>query len=164
VYKRLLAIAGSAALILGLGLTTAKAQDQSTPPPDNAPQGGPPPGRGMRGGRGMDSEQMLARLDERLHLSEDQKGKVRTILQDRAAAAEKLRSDSSLSPEDRRSKMQSIFAEHNEQIKGVLNDQQKQQFEQMMERRGRMGNRGGGPPPPAGQAPPDSQTPPPQNQ
>ena len=34
--------------------------------------------------------------------------------------------------------MQSIFADHNEQIKGVLNDEQKQQFEQMMQRRGRM--------------------------
>jgi periplasmic protein CpxP/Spy len=160
VYKRFLAVAGSGLLILGLGLTTAKAQDQTSNPPDNAPQGPPPPGRGMRGG--MNPDQMLARLDQRLHLSDDQKTKIRSILEDQHAAMEKLRSDSSLAPEDRRAKMQSLMAEHHDQIKNVLNDQQKQQFDQMMERRGRMG--GGNPPPPGGQAPPDSQTPPPQSQ
>jgi periplasmic protein CpxP/Spy len=161
VYKRFLAIAGSALLVLGLGLATAKAQDQSNNPPENAPQGPPPPGRGMRGGP-MSTDQMLARLDERLHLSDDQKTKIRSILEDRRAEMEKLHSDTSLSPEDRRAKMQTIFADHNDQIKNALNDDQKQQFEQMMQRRGRMRNGGGNPPPPGGQAPPpDSQTPPP---
>lgn len=155
-YKRLLAVPGIALLILGLGLTAAKAQDQSDNPPQNAPQGQPPQGRGMRGGP-MNTDQTLARLDERLHLSDDQKTKIRSILDDRRDQMEKLRSDTSLSPEDRRAKMQSIFADHNDQIKNVLNDDQKQKFDQMMERRGRMGDRGGNPPPP----PPDSQNPPP---
>jgi periplasmic protein CpxP/Spy len=159
VYKRFLAITGSAILILGLGLATAQAQDQNTPPPDNAPQGPPPQGRGMRGGP-MSTDQMLARMDERLHLSDDQKGKIRTILEDRQAAMEKLRSDSTVSPDDRRAKMRSIFEDHNNQIKNVLNDEQKQQFDQMMQRRGRMGNGGGNPPPP----PPDSQAQPPNPQ
>ncbi len=157
-YKRFLAIAGSALLVLGLGLTTANAQDQSAPPPDNAPQGPPPGGRGMRG-QGMSPDQMVARLDQRLHLSDDQKTKIRSILQDQHDAMEKVRSDSTLAPEDRRAKMQSIAADHHDQIKNVLNDQQKQEYDQMMQRRGRMGN-GGNPPPP----PPDGQSPPPNPQ
>ena len=156
-YKRFLAITGSVVLVLGLGLTSAKAQDQSGAPAENPPQGQPPQegaagGRGMRHGP-MSPDQMLARLDERLRLSDDQKTKVRSILEDRQSSMEKLRSDTSLSPEDRRAKMRTIFEEHNGQIKNVLNDQQKQQFEQMMQRRGRMGN-GGGNPPPSDQAPP----------
>lgn len=162
-YKRFIAITGSVVLFLGLGLTRAIAQDQSSTPPENPPQGQPPQG-GMAGGRGMrgpmNPDQMLARLDERLHLSDDQKGKIRSILEDRQASMDKLRSDTSLSQEDRRAKMRTIFTEHNDQIKQVLNDQQKQEYDQMMERRGRMGNRGGNPPPP----PSDSQTPPPNPQ
>lgn len=154
-YKRFLAVAGSALLILGVGLTTAKAQDQSDNPPQNAPQGPPPQGRGMRGGP-MNTDQMLARLDERLHLSDDQKTKIRSILEDRRAEMEKLRSDNSLAPEDRRAKMRTIFEDHNDQIKNVLTDEQKPKFEEMMQRRGRMGNRGGNPPPP----PPEGQNPP----
>ena len=158
-YRRFLAITGSVILFLGLGLAGAKAQDQSSPPPANPPQGQPPQG-GMAGGRGMRApmspDQMVARLDERLHLNDDQKGKIRSVLEDRQASMEKLRSDTSLSPEDRRAKMRQIFEDHNDQIKNVLNDQQKQQYDQMMERRGRMGNRGGNPPPPpsSGQTPP----------
>lgn len=106
----------------------------------------------------MNTDQMLARLDERLHLSDDQKSKIRSILEDRRAETEKLRSDTSLSPEDRRAKMRTIFEDHNDQIKNALNDDQKQKFDEMMQRRGRMGNREGNapPPPPAGQNPPSN--------
>lgn len=161
-YKRLLAITGSVVLVLGLGLTSAKAQDQSGTPPENAPQGQPPQegaagGRGMRRGP-MSPDQMVARLDQRLHLSDDQKTKIRSIMEDRQASMEKLRSDTSLTPEDRRAKMRTIFEEHNDQIKNVLNDEQKQEFDQMMQRRGRMGRGNPPPPPPSDQAPP----PPPQ--
>jgi len=163
VYKRFLAITGSLVLFLGLGLTSVMAQDQSSTPPENPPQGQPPQG-GMAGGRGMrgpmSPDQMVARLDQRLHLSDDQKTKIRSIMEDRQTSMEKLRSDTSLSDEDRRAKMRQIFTEHNDQIKNVLNDQQKQEFDQMMQRRGRMGNGGGNPPPPpSDQAPP----PPPSN-
>jgi protein CpxP len=160
VYKRFLAITASAVLVLGLGLTTARAQDSTSTPPDNAAQN-PPPQGGMREGRGgMNPDQMLARLDQRLHLSDDQKGKIRTILQDRVAAMQKLRSDTSMPQDERRSKMQSISADHNDQIKAVLTDDQKKEFDQMMEHRGGMRNGGGNPPPPDSQSPP----PPPPNQ
>jgi periplasmic protein CpxP/Spy len=104
----------------------------------------------------MNPDQMLARLDQRLHLSDDQKTKIRSVLQDQHDAMEKVRSDSALTPEDRRAKMQSIMADHHDQIRNALNDQQKQEFDQMMQRRGRMG--GGNPPPPPadGQAPPQN--------
>ncbi|HEV2425741.1 MAG TPA: hypothetical protein VGZ29_13010 [Terriglobia bacterium] len=154
-YKRFLAVTGSALLILGLGRTTAKAQDQGGTPPENAPQGAPPPGQRMRRAP-MSTDQMLARLDARLHLSDDQKTRIRSILEDRRAQMEKLRSDTSVAAEDRRARMRTIFEDHNAEIKNVLNDEQKQEFEQMMQRRARMGSRGGNPPPP----PPEGQNPP----
>jgi hypothetical protein len=46
-----------------------------------------------------------------------------------------LRTDNSLSQDDRRAKMQAIMQDSNSKIEGLLNDTQKQQFEQMQAQR-----------------------------
>lgn len=102
-------------------------------------------------GRGrMGPEQQLQHMSEVLNLTGDQKDQVRTILQGRQQQMQSLRSDSSLSEEDRRGKMHSIFEESNGRIRALLNDDQKQKFDQMqqhMRDRGPRPDRGENPPP-----------------
>ena len=128
--KRWLAVVPSAILVLGLafGGFPARAQDQEQPP-SGAPQGG-----GMRRG-GMMNPEILTRA---LNLTDDQKSQVKAILEDRVQKMRSVRSDTSLSPEDRRSKMGSISEESNSKIRAPVNDDQKQKFDQMQ---GGMGGR-----------------------
>jgi len=84
---------------------------------------------------------MLEHLSQTLNLTDDQKGQVKTILEDRQQKMKSLHSDSSLSEQDRRSKMRTMFRESNDKIRALLNDDQKQKFDQMQSRgRERMHN------------------------
>jgi len=137
--KRLLVIAGSGLLVLGVALCGVHARAQTE-------QSGEHMGRGQR----MTPDAELQRMDKALKLSDDQKNQIKPILEDRQQKMQSLRSDTSLSSEDRRSKMRSIFQDSNSKIRGVLNDDQKKQFDEMQQHgRGRMGGHG-----PGGGAPP----------
>jgi periplasmic protein CpxP/Spy len=64
-----------------------------------------------------------------------------------------LRQESSLSPDEKKAKMQSIRSDSNSKIEAILNDDQKKQFEQdhqsmqeRMQQRGQGGGPGGGGP------------------
>jgi Spy/CpxP family protein refolding chaperone len=131
-YQRLLTIVASGLLVLGVALSGAPVQAQ-----------GGPQGRGPR----MSPEERLKRLDQQLKLTDDQKGKIKPILEDQQKQVDALRSDSSLSQEDRRAKMRSIMQDSNGKIRDLLTDDQKKQFDQTSQRRGR-GPGGGGYPPP----------------
>jgi len=142
-YKRLLSIAISGLLVLGVALCGVYANAQEPPQA--------PPGEhmGPRGHR-MSPEEELQRLDKTLKLSDDQKGQIKTILEDRQKKMESARSDTSLSPEDRRGKFRTIMEESNGKIRNVLNDDQKKQFDEMqqhMRGHGPGHGPGGGPPP-----------------
>ena len=76
-------------------------------------------------------DQQVKRLAGRLNLNTDQQGKIRPILEDQRHQMEALRSDSSLSREDRVSKMRSIWESATSKIKDNLNDDQKKQFHEM---------------------------------
>ena len=120
--------------------------------PGGAPEtAAPPPHRGM-----MDPAQQLEGMTKRYNLSADQQTQLKPILASQHQQMQALRGDSSLSREDRMTKMQSIRADTKTKIEGVLNDDQKKQFEadqQKMEERmqqrmqGGGGPGGGGPPP-----------------
>ena len=123
-----------ALLALGLiaGASIASAQDQTPPPP--AQKG---PGGGGRGGRGMDPAQMLARLDEAVTLTADQKTKVTDIykkMTDQMGA---------LAPEDRRTKGQEIRTATNAEIRALLTPDQQKKFDAMPQGRGPGGGKGG---------------------
>ena len=121
--KRWSAVVHSAILVLGLafGGFQARAQDQEQPP------SAVPQESGMRHG-GMMNPEILTRD---LNLTDDQKSQLKSILEDRAQKMRSVRSDTSLSPEDRRSKLGSISEESNSKIRALLNDEQKQKFDQM---------------------------------
>src|SRR4051812_31876282 len=77
-------------------------------------------------------DQMAAHLAKKLNLSADQQAQIKPILADRQQQMQALRPDTSLSKEDRRAKARQIFGDSKTKIEAVLNDQQKQQFEQML--------------------------------
>jgi hypothetical protein len=94
----------------------------------------------------MSPDEELQRLDKALKLTDDQKGQIKPILEDRQQKMESLRSDTSLSDQDRRSKMRSIFEESNGKIRNALNDDQKKSFDEMQQRgRGRRPSGGSNP-------------------
>lgn len=132
----------STAALLGLGLTfsVAQAQDQQ------AQQGPPPAGRrGM-----MDPEQQIQRMRQQLKLSDDQVSQIRPILADAQKQGMALRSDTTMSQEDRRAKAQSIRQDSMAKVRAILTDDQKAQYDQMVAKQREMMQQrrqnGGGPP------------------
>ena len=114
--------------------------ETSAPPPERAPGDGH---RGM-----MDPAQQLAGMTKRYNLSVDQQNQVKPILMDQQQRMQLLRLDSSLSPGEKKAKMQSIRSDSNSKIEAILNDDQKKQFEQdhqSMQERTQQRPQGGGP-------------------
>ena len=120
-----------------------RAQISSNTPPAGAPPAGQRP-PGMRGGPSLDQ------LAQTLKLTDDQKAKVKPILEAQQQKIRALRQDTSLSPEDRRTQMQTIHQDTSTQLKPILTTEQFEKYQQMTQRR-----RPGGPPP-APAAPPQT--------
>ncbi len=74
-------------------------------------------------------------LGKKLGLNSDQVAQIKPILESRQQQMQSLRSDSSLATQDRRAKAQEIMQDSKTKIEAVLNDTQKQQFEQMLQER-----------------------------
>lgn len=102
--------------------------------PTLAQEGGPGEGGGHHHGRMMSPEERTEHLTKALNLSDDQKGKVLSILQDEQKQMEGVRSDSSLSQDERWSKMREIHQNATTQIKGNLNPDQAKKFDEMQQR------------------------------
>ncbi len=118
-----------AAIILGFSLASAPAKAQQSGGQEAQGQAGP------RAGGRMNPEEQLQRLAKDLNLTDDQKGQIKPILEERHDKMQKLFSDESLSQGDRRSKMREIFEASNKKIRDVLNDDQKKKFDEMQARR-----------------------------
>jgi Spy/CpxP family protein refolding chaperone len=104
-------------------------------------------GGGMAGhGQGMSADQRLAHMTRQLNLSDAQQQQIKPILENESKQMESLRADQTLSPQDRRSKMQQLRQETSSQINPILNSDQQQKYAEMMSRQGQ--RRGG-----AGQTP-----------
>jgi protein CpxP len=146
-------------LSLGFGVVNAYGQDAQDAPPAPAQQPGPGMGRGM-GRRPMESvDDQIKHLSKKLNLTDDQQAKLKPILEDQRKQMEQIHGDSSLSREDRFSKMQALRQSADTQIKSVLTEEQQKSFDKMRaEQQDRMKQwrRGGENAPPAG-ASPDSQ-------
>ena len=121
-YKRLLTIAASGLLVLGVALCGVQANAQAGPSGEHM-------GRGHR----MTPDEELQRLDKALKLNDDQKNQIKPVLEDRQQKMQSLRSDTSLSEQDRRSKMKSTMEDSNSKIRDVLNDDQKKKFDEMQQ-------------------------------
>jgi hypothetical protein len=119
------------AALLSTGAVFAQAQAASPttdPATTQAPAGG-----GMH--RDADPAKEAKRLGKELGLTKDQVTQIQPILQDRANQMQALRADASTAPADRRAKAKGIMDDSKGKIEALLNDQQKQQYEQMMANR-----------------------------
>jgi Spy/CpxP family protein refolding chaperone len=126
-----------ATIILGALLSAsvmfAQAPDSNQAPAANAPQSAPAqPGDQHRN---FDPSRFAAHLGQRLGLTSDQVAQITPILTARQQQMQTLRADTSLSVQDRHTKARAIRQDTNSKIEALLNDQQKQQFEQMLAQR-----------------------------
>ena len=96
---------------------------------DAAPSG-PPPGGRMGP---PNPERQLEMLTKRLNLTSDQQPQVKAILEDESTQMQTLRNDTSLSQDDRRSKMMSIRKSSQDKIRGMLTDEQKTKYLEAVE-------------------------------
>jgi len=134
------------------------AADTNTPPatPPAAPPAGGPPGGGMRGRMmGPTIEQLTTNLD----LTADEVPKVTAVLDDQKKQMADLRADTTMSQDDRRTKMTAIRTDVMAKMKDILTPDQFTKYQKMTQRGGRRGGGGGGGggggnPPPA--APPQN--------
>ena len=74
-------------------------------------------------------------LTKQLKLTSEQQPKVLEILKSEQSQMENLRSDSSASQEDRRSKMMEIHKTSNDQIRALLDSNQQKKWDAMQSRR-----------------------------
>jgi Spy/CpxP family protein refolding chaperone len=74
-------------------------------------------------------------MAKQLKLTPDQQSKIEPILADRAQQIQSVRSDTTLAVNDRKAKLHSIRQDSDSKIEAVLNDTQKQQYEQIKQNR-----------------------------
>ena len=91
-------------------------------------------GEGHGHGRGagmMNPDAQLEHMSSALNLTDEQKAKIKPILEDTSKKMQQLRQDSSLSEQDKRAKMQEIHQDAMSQVKPILNADQQKKFESM---------------------------------
>jgi Spy/CpxP family protein refolding chaperone len=125
-----------------------RADDATNTPPANPPAADVKPH--LRG---------FERMAEELNLTDDQKPKVKAIMDAQRQKMRDLREDDSLSDDDRRAQMKTIHEDTATQLKAVLTPDQFAKWQKMPQRMPRPPMQNGDNPPP-GNPPPDA---PPQN-
>jgi periplasmic protein CpxP/Spy len=137
----------AAVVLCGAMLAVLPAMAQQDAPPQGQTQGGPHGRGGM-----MNPEQHAAHLQKALGLSDDQTTQVKAIFTDEQAKFEALRSNTSLSREDRHTQIEALRQDEDTKVQAVLTADQKTKYaalqEQMRDRRGNQQNGNGGAPPP----------------
>lgn len=121
--KQIFSLALSAVFGLGIAMAAPQAQDQSAAPQNNQ----------WAGRHQADPNKEVQHLTKKLNLTTDQQNQILPILTSRQQQMESIRNDSSLSPQDRRAKFQSVREDSDSKIRAVLNDDQKKQYDQMQQ-------------------------------
>jgi len=75
-------------------------------------------------------------LAEQLHLTQDQRQKIRALWREQRDKIEALRNDTSLTPQQRREKARALAEEHQQKMKEILTPEQYEKWQQRRESRG----------------------------
>jgi Spy/CpxP family protein refolding chaperone len=137
---RILTLAAATAMLLPAGV---KAQQSDQQQPDRsqsqtqnddstAQPAHPHRGHGMRGMRGG---QGMSALAQKLNLTDDQKQQFRQIHQQMMKQARTIHTDSSLTADQKRDKMQQLRKQSHQQMFSILTPEQKDQLKQLREQR-----------------------------
>jgi len=119
--KQIQALTLCATFGLGTAVAAPMAQEQQTAPQTNT----------HKQHRQRDPQQQLQFMTQKLNLDADQQSKLLPILTDRSQQIQAIRADNTLSNKDRREKIRSVMQDSRSKIEAVLNDTQKQQWQQM---------------------------------
>ena len=98
-------------------------------------------GKKKEGRRMPAVEQRLDRMTEQLKLTDEQKPKVKAVLED---GSKKMQDVRSAPPEERREKMQGIRDEEDKKIKAILTPEQTEKWDKMRSERRKGGPGGAG--------------------
>jgi periplasmic protein CpxP/Spy len=134
----LAALLAAGAMLVSPALRAAETNAPATPTP-------PPEGR-QGGGPRMSVDDQLARLTEQLSLTNEQKPKVKAVLEDQNKKRAEFRD---LPQEERRAKGQALREEMTKKMKEILTEEQFKKYEALPRGRGPGGGQGG----PGGQGP-----------
>jgi periplasmic protein CpxP/Spy len=115
-----------ALILAGVSMLTMSAVAQN----DNNDQPSAPMGE-HHGGHHMDPAKRTEMLTKHLKLTSDQQAKVLDIFKSEQSQMEGLRSDSSLSQDDRHSKMMEIHKTTYGQVRALLNPDQQKKYDTM---------------------------------
>jgi len=116
-------------LVVGLSGNALLAQDQSAPPAASAQQPAQQPAHVPN------PRHQAKKMAKELSLTPDQVSKIEPILADRDQQMQSVRSDTTLAPNDRKAKVHGIRQDSDSRIEALLNDTQKQQYEQIKQSR-----------------------------
>lgn len=109
-------------------------QSQPAQQGDDHQQMGQGQGHGMGHGHGaMSADEHLQMLSEKLNLTDDQKAKIKPILEQHLKERDAIMKDQSLSMDQKHEKMKASMDDSRAKIDPILNDQQKKQLDQMMQ-------------------------------
>ncbi len=124
-HKTLTLAALVAGSLLAADLTVRAQESTNTPSATSQPPGAPEKKGNARGRMSFDI------VSNQLQLSEDQKPKVRPILQDMAKQLAALRGDTSLTQADRRAKTAEIRNDATAKLKEILTPEQLAQWQKL---------------------------------
>jgi periplasmic protein CpxP/Spy len=121
-----------------LAFAAAPQDAQSSQQPSTQSQKGYGHGAGEGRGRGMgmNPDAMLEHMSKELNLTDDQKTKIKPILEDQSKQMQDLRQNTSGSEQDRRAKMKQIHENTMSQLRPILNSDQQKKLDEMMTQRG----------------------------
>jgi protein CpxP len=130
--KRFMVSVLGGALLISTGVF---AQDQTTGTATQEQQQKQQKWGGHRhGGKMKDPQARLDRMSKVLNLTDDQKAKIKPILDNENQQMQALKSDTSSAQQDRRAKMMDIHKSTMDQIRPILNSDQQAKLDQQMQR------------------------------
>jgi hypothetical protein len=133
----------SVTILLGALLSAApllaQAPDANQTPATSSSQ--PPQAQSVNPQPERNPAKQARHLGKQLRLSSDQVAQITPILADRQQQIQNLRADTSISPKVRRAKAKAIQLDSKSKVEALLNDTQKQQYEQMLAERRNHRNR-----------------------
>jgi Spy/CpxP family protein refolding chaperone len=136
---RILTLTAAAAMLLPMGLRAQQSDQQqpdknqsTTQSGDSTPSQPDHPHRG-RGMRGMARKQSMSALAQKLNLTDDQKQQFHKIHQEMMKEARTIHSDSSLTADQKRDKLQQLRKQSHQQMFSILTPEQKDQLKQLRE-------------------------------
>lgn len=123
-------------LALGSALIAAPmlAQDTSTAPPQQQEQSQGDM-HGMHHGMHDRSRGEMEHMKRELNLTDDQVSQIKQIHEQGHDQMKALHDNTGMSQEDRREKMKDLRKDEHDKIRAVLNDEQKEKFDKMMDKR-----------------------------